>query len=109
MKWLLDTNVLSETIRPGPSPAMIRFLADAYSRDLFLSTVNLAEIRFGIGRTVDSIRRHQLEQWLEHDLRINFAGRILELTEDIMVDARRRTQIRQDAFPARPADRRDRD
>jgi predicted nucleic acid-binding protein len=46
--WLLDTNVISELRRPRPEPKVVAFIADKPLDLLFVSSVTLAEIRFGI-------------------------------------------------------------
>lgn len=82
--WLLDTNILSELRRRRPEPKVTAFVA-AQSLDLlFVSTVTLAEIRFGIENVADITRRSALNEWLMHEVRPQFDERILEVTEDIM-------------------------
>ena len=58
MPWLLDTNVLSELRRLRPEPKVVAFVADRPLASLYISSVTLAEIRFGI------------ELVAEHDLTI---------------------------------------
>jgi predicted nucleic acid-binding protein len=52
---------------------------------LYVSVVNIAEIRFGIELQQDLARRAQLNDWLTLKLRPSFAGRILPVTEDILL------------------------
>jgi toxin FitB len=82
--WLLDTNVLSELRRPRPEPRVVTFVAAQPLDDLYISTVTLAEIRFGIELTTDVGRRVELHGWLAHKVRPMFAQRVLPVTEDIM-------------------------
>ncbi len=83
--WLLDTNVLSELRRARPEPKVARFIA-AQSLDLlFVSTVTFAEIRFGIELAPDPTRRAELNDWLAHKVRPMFEGRVLPVTEDVML------------------------
>jgi toxin FitB len=86
--WLLDTNVLSELRRPKPDASVVRFVADQPLGDLYVSVVTIAEIRYGIELVTDVSRRLALKDWLDHTLRPMFAGRTLEITEDIMVEWR---------------------
>jgi predicted nucleic acid-binding protein len=73
---LLDTNVISETMRPNPDPAVIGWL-DAQAPDtLFVSTVTLAELLFGIGVLADGKRKDRLRAALD-GLTGLFAGRVL--------------------------------
>mgnify|MGYP001198562842 FL=1 len=82
--WLLDTNVLSELRRPRPAPQVVAFVAAQPLDLLFVSTVTLAEIRFGIELVTDANRRAELNGWLTHKVRPMFEERILPVTEDIM-------------------------
>ena len=82
--WLLDTNVISELRRPRPSARVRSFIAGQRLEDLFVSTVTLAEIRFGIEAVGDPTRRAELSDWLEHRVRPMFDQRVLEVSEDVM-------------------------
>lgn len=82
--WLLDTNVLSEFRRPRPEKKVLAFLAQQSLDQMYVSSVTLAEIRFGIELVKDSGKRVDLQQWLTHKLRPMFAQRVLEVSEDVM-------------------------
>ena len=82
--WLLDTNILSELRRPRPDSKVTRFIASRPLDELFVSTVTFAEIRYGIERAPDALRRASLHDWLAHKLRPMFVGRVLPVDEDIM-------------------------
>ena len=82
--WLLDTNVLSELRRPRPSRRVVEFVAAQPLERLYVSAVTLAEIRFGIERVNDVQRRAGLNDWLTHQLRPMFEGRVLPVSEDVM-------------------------
>lgn len=88
MAWLLDTNVLSELRRPQPEPKVVAFVSGAPVKQLYVSSVTLAEIRFGIEKTADPNDRIILTHWLNHTVRPMFAERVLEVTEDIMLEWR---------------------
>lgn len=83
--WLLDTNILSELRRPKPEPKVVAFVAAQPLEVLFISSVTLAEIRFGIERLDDPGRRAALTDWLSHKVRPMFERRVLPVTEDIML------------------------
>ena len=82
--WLLDTNILSELRRPKPERKVLAFVAAQPLELLYISTVTLAEIRFGIELLPDVARRSELNDWLAHKVRPMFQQRILAITEDIM-------------------------
>ena len=82
--WLLDTNVLSELRRPRPSPKVVAFVAAQPLEHMFVSTVTLAEIRFGIELVANATKRAELHAWLTHKVRPMFEQRILPVSEDVM-------------------------
>jgi toxin FitB len=84
MPWLLDTNILSEIRRPKPEPKVLSFIAACPLDELYISTVTLAELRFGIERLDASERRDKLNRWLTHTVRPMFNQRVLQVTEDIL-------------------------
>lgn len=83
--WLLDTNVVSELRKPKPNSKVINFIAAQPGESLFVTDVTLAEIRYGIEQLDDATRRTDLHLWLERNLRPLFAGRILALSEHVIV------------------------
>jgi toxin FitB len=82
--WLLDTNVLSELRRPKPEPKVVAFVTAQSLELIYVSSVTLAEIRFGIECVNDATRRAELNDWLAHKVRPMFEQRVLPVTEDIM-------------------------
>ena len=80
MNFLLDTNVVSEWMRPRPDPGVVVWLAEADEDRTYLSVVTLAELRYGIERLADGRRRHQLEDWLDRVLPLRFEGRVLPIS-----------------------------
>lgn len=88
MAWLLDTNVLSELRRAKPDPKVVAFISGASAKQLHVSIVTLAEIRFGIEKAPNPNDRVMLTHWLTHIVRPMFSGRILEITEDIILEWR---------------------
>lgn len=82
--WLLDTNVLSELRRRKPEPRVVAFVAAQPLDSLYISTVTLAELRFGIELVAEAGRRAELSDWLTHKVRPMFEQRVLPVTEDIM-------------------------
>ena len=82
--WLLDTNILSELRRPRPEPKVVAFIGAQPLACLFISSVTLAELRFGIELVTDTSRRTELHDWLTHKVRPMFEQRVLPVTEDIL-------------------------
>ena len=82
--WLLDTNILLELRRPKPEPRVVAFVGAQPIEQLYVSSVTLAEIRFGIEMLPDASRRVELNDWLTLKVRPMFEQRILAVTEDVM-------------------------
>jgi predicted nucleic acid-binding protein len=83
--WLLDTNVLSELRRVRPSPKVVAFIKARPLDMLYISSVTLAEIRFGIELVAEPGRRAALNDWLTHKIRPMFERRVLPVSEDVML------------------------
>ena len=77
MSYLLDTNIVSETVRRNPNKAVIAWLDQLPGEALFVSVLTLGEIRKGIETLPDKRRREKLRLWLEHDLPAWFEDRVL--------------------------------
>jgi toxin FitB len=83
VSFLLDTNVISECVKPEPDSHVIEWLAEGDEDRMFLSVASLAEIRFGIELLPDGHRRQRLAQWLADELPDRFEGRILPIDRHI--------------------------
>jgi hypothetical protein len=83
--WLIDTNVVSELRRARPAQKVRAFVAGQPGDVLFTCDVTFAEVRFGIEQLTDPARRANLVQWLDHTLRPLFGGRVLAVTEDVLL------------------------
>jgi predicted nucleic acid-binding protein len=81
--FLLDTNCVSELVRPEPEISVIRWIEEADEETLYLSVLTLGEIRKGVAGLPQSRRRTRLETWLEVDLRARFSGRIVSIDFEI--------------------------
>ena len=82
--WLLDTNILSELRRPRPQSTVLAFIRPRPLESLYISSVTLAEIRFGIEAVPDLRRRSELSDWLTQMVRPMFDQRVLPVSEDVM-------------------------
>jgi predicted nucleic acid-binding protein len=83
VSFLLDTNVVSEWLKPRPNAGVVHWTESADEDRIFLSVISLAELRYGIDRMADGKRRLRLEDWLRHELPIRFEGRILPVNPPI--------------------------
>lgn len=80
---VLDTNVISELMRPGPSPAVSTWLSLETPSDVFLTAVTEAELRTGVAMVPDGRRRRALERVVEEIIREDFRGRVLPFDSQV--------------------------
>jgi toxin FitB len=85
LRYLLDTCVLSEFVKPKPERRVVEWLNSVEPDRAFLSAVTIGEIQFGISSRPASNRRTELEVWLNVDLAEQFAARVLALDSDTFV------------------------
>jgi toxin FitB len=83
VRYLLDTNVISEWTRPRPDPAVVPWLDVADEDTLYLSGLAFAEIRLGIELLPRGRKRARLSAWLDGALAARFEGRIIGIERDI--------------------------
>jgi toxin FitB len=78
MRYLLDTNVLSEVRRPRGDEGVKRWVSSAPADDLYLSVLVVGEIRRGVDRLMrrDPVQAEAYEDWLGTVIR-SYADRIL--------------------------------
>jgi predicted nucleic acid-binding protein len=74
---VLDTNVISETMRRVPNAAVVEWLDSQPANDLFLCTPVLAEIYYGVARLDESMRKSNLLRSYRQIVAEVFEGRIL--------------------------------
>jgi predicted nucleic acid-binding protein len=79
VSFLLDTNVVSEWVKPHPDRNVVAWLAAVDEDRVFISVVTLAELRYGIERMTPGSRRKRLAEWLRDDLPLRFEGRVLSI------------------------------
>ena len=78
---ILDTNVISELMKAAPAPAVLAWMSLRPPDDLFISTITMAEILFGIELLPKGKRRDGLFREAEVTFARDFAGRILAFDE----------------------------
>jgi predicted nucleic acid-binding protein len=83
VRYLLDTNVISEWTRPRPDPAVLAWLDVADEDTLYLSVLAFAEIRLGIELLPRGRKRARLSARLDGALAARFEGRIIGIERDI--------------------------
>jgi hypothetical protein len=77
VSFLLDTNVISESMKPQPDPGVVSWLASLDEDHVYMSVMTLTELRYGVERLSMGARRKRLDEWLQQELTERFEGRIL--------------------------------
>jgi predicted nucleic acid-binding protein len=103
LKWLLDTNVLSENVRPRPNRAVLTWIAERAPSEIAISIVTLAELQDGAATAPDEADRRKLTRWLDSMVVPFFADRVLHLTSETLVDWLRLTRRLEQKRVARKA------
>jgi predicted nucleic acid-binding protein len=82
-RYLLDTNIISNVIKPEPSQALLSWLEAQADDYLFIASLTLAEIRRGILAKAAGRKRDALDRWFSgpEGPQALFAGRILAFDE----------------------------
>lgn len=78
MKYLLDTCVISEMVKPSPDKKLIRWVENEPSTSLFLSVITIGEIRKGLSKLPASRKKEKLTIWL-NTLLEEYSDRILAI------------------------------
>lgn len=86
MKYLLDTCVISEIIKPKPDKNVISWLEEQDENSLYLSVLTFGEIEKGIEKASNQIRKQKLRLWVEDDLKKRFEGRIIPISFSIAAE-----------------------
>ena len=83
MRYLLDTNIISDIAKPAPSESLLAWMSEQSDEDLFIASLTVAEIRRGILEKPAGKRRDQLETWFSgpEGPQALFAGRVLPFDE----------------------------
>jgi len=78
-RYLLDTNIISNVVKPKPSEPLMAWLAEQRDEDLFISSLTVAEIRRGILEKPRGKKRDALDAWFAgpEGPQALFAGRVL--------------------------------
>ncbi len=74
---LLDTNVVTEPLKPSGDPAVLAWIDAQAIETLYLSAISLAELRFGIAALPDGKRKEALRRSLDERVVPVFGDRIL--------------------------------
>src|SRR6266511_826096 len=84
MRYLLDTNVISELVARQPNLRVVQWIDGWDPSSLYLRVITIGELRKGIEKLPESKRKQTLHDWLSDDLLIRFSSRVLSLDVEVM-------------------------
>ena len=85
MKYLLDTNIISELISIQPNQSVIDFLSSIDENDTYLSVITIGEIKAGIENVKSLDKKEKLAKWLDEELLKRFENRIIDINVNVMI------------------------
>ena len=85
MRWLFDTIVLSDARRKLPSSRVKDWIESLPVESVCSSSINIAELRYGAQIAPDSQRRLDITLWIDSRVRPMLAGRIFDVTENVLI------------------------
>jgi predicted nucleic acid-binding protein len=106
-RYLLDTNVLNHVIKPASSPSLVAWLDQQADEDLYICSMNLAEIWNGILQLAAGEKRSELEGWFSgpRGPSVVFGGRVLKFDDNAaLIWARLMSERCQAGLPCAPID-----
>jgi predicted nucleic acid-binding protein len=68
IKWIFDTNLLSETKRPKPNREVSIWLSTLANEQIHTTTMNIAELEYGMHVSNDSMQKLEIAAWINRDL-----------------------------------------
>jgi predicted nucleic acid-binding protein len=83
VKYLLDTNVLSEIQKPNPEARVNTFIENLDEENIFISAISIGEIVFGIEKLPEGKKRNDLSLWLYRQILGLFESRIIPLESEV--------------------------
>jgi predicted nucleic acid-binding protein len=82
-RYLLDTNIISNIVKPQPSDSLLTWMSTQRDEDLFIASLTVAEIRRGILEKPRGKKRDALDTWFagSEGPQALFADRILSFDD----------------------------
>jgi len=103
MRYLLDTCVISELVKPVPNDKVITWLSSIDESKLYISVLTFGEIEKGIEKLADGSKKKKLKLWLEDDLKQRFEGRLIPIDLKVALKWGQVQAISEQAGKALPA------
>lgn len=79
---ILDTNVLSESLKPAPSPSVAAWFQATSRSSIYTTSITMAEVLYGVELLPNGARKRALAAAALNIFEVEMTGRILDFTED---------------------------
>jgi predicted nucleic acid-binding protein len=86
VKYLLDTNVLSEMQKSNCNPGVENFTDKILLEDMVISVISIGEIAFGMEKLPEGKKKSTLSHWLNNQIPQQFEDRIINIDTDVMME-----------------------
>jgi len=86
MRYLLDTNVISEIQKSNCNENVKKFINTLHWEDLYLSVITIGELCYGVEKLPQSKKKHELSIWLYTELPEWFKGRVISLDTEVLIE-----------------------
>lgn len=83
MRWLLDTCVISELVKPDPHPGVAAWVTVCPEEQLFLCALSIGELQKGVAKLSSTAKKRELQRWVDVDLQMRFSGRIIAVDTEV--------------------------
>ena len=81
-RFLLDTNIISELVRPSPNENLLSWLSEQDEGSIYLSVITIAEIMRGVAKLDNGKKKDTLFKWIKNEIPKKFLGRILDFDQE---------------------------
>jgi len=81
-RFLLDTNIISELVRPSPNENLLSWLSEQDEANIYLSVITIAEVMRGVAKLDDGKKKEALYHWIQKEISKKFLGRILDFDKE---------------------------
>ena len=86
MKYMLDTNVISELQKSNCNQNVKLFAQEIHWEDMCLSVITIGELCYGVEKLTAGRKKHELSIWLYTKLPEWFSGRIIEIDTEVIIE-----------------------
>jgi predicted nucleic acid-binding protein len=86
MKYLLDTNIISEMRKSNCAPNVKSFIDKIPAEDMFISVISMGELCYGMEKLPPSKKKHELAIWLYTQVSDWFKDRVIALDTEVLLE-----------------------